>query len=821
MLRILKFSSDFGGFPVLRTPLILLSIFSLAFFTACNDTPAPVPAPPPTLEVSPLQISVTAGDAATALEARVTNSTANVLWTLEGAGTLSSMKGLSIKYTPPTELNAAGTAKVTVALEGTKLSQVVNISLAAKVKPYLPYVGFPADFPKTVYAGGPKLRFTATLGFQALGYKPASSGKTLSSTLDIDEIEWSLAGPGTLEPLKGEFTEYTPPDTLTAETPVTIMVQYKGYTGSPLVFFVHPKPVVPTLTLSPSSLTIVAGTAGVNISANLLGSTETVNWTLEGVGSLSNTSGKTTVYTPPSSVTTAQTVKLTARAGALSQSATLTVTPAPKLSLSPSSATLTAGDAGQTFTATLENSSEPVNWTLEGVGTLSGATGPMTVYTPPSSVTKEESVKLTARAGALQQSSNLIVRVKENLVTVTGLVTIGDAYEQLPLQGYKVGVLGKDLVDSDQNGTFRLENVKTPYNLIVVSSEKLVKVLYGVNDSFLRIYNDKNFSNVQENYFSIRGKGTLGSPALNVDYPKIDTIQYKVRPLDTSMPFNNIWLRLTKEFNGNFFFNDLLCKTSSSCKGEVEILRTIKDDKDIRFEFGHSGQYNFTNGGSFDVGIVELKPLEAKKFMVYTNLPPKHVFSDSYMLQYNFSNTNPSYAYGNPINEEGATWSSYIPKFDDGRIAISFSSRLLGTYGVKEYSNYVNMNIPRSYISTSFTMQLVPQLLNQSKEDLSVSSPLIWSRVAPNSIYTLDFNFSEFRLKLYTKNDSIVLPDLTKYGLAYPLSGGISFSLSSSDALKDISSYLKVTYNTQLTLVNVNNVYSESGFRDSIIRFIR
>jgi len=414
---------------VLRTPLALLSIFSLALFTACNDTPAP--APIPTLEVSPLQILALAGDAATTLEAKVSNSNAAVLWTLEGAGTLSSFKGTVTKYTPPAELNAASSAKITVVLEGTKLSQVVNIGL--KPKPavvVIPTVGASMDVSKPIYAGDAKIRFSVSLN--PLGPTPLSL-KPRSLPAEESKVEWTLEGPGQLDPIKGAFTDYTLPVSVTSQTQVSVSAQYQGRI-SKVSFNVLPKPLAPTLTLSPSSGSFTAGATGTAFTATLLGSTEALSWTLTGIGTLSSTTGKTVTYTPPSSVSKTETATLTVRAGSLSQSATLTITPQPTLTISPSSATFTAGNAGQSFSATLENSSETINWSLEGVGKLSSTTGKTVIYTPPSSVTKEEVVKLSARAGIA--INEVTVKVSPKALPIFTLSGSLDVLPTNPLTAY-------------------------------------------------------------------------------------------------------------------------------------------------------------------------------------------------------------------------------------------------------------------------------------------------------------------------------------------------------------------------------------------------
>jgi hypothetical protein len=80
----------------------------------------------------------------------------------------------------------------------------------------------------------------------------------------------------------------------------------------------------------------------------------------------------------------------------------------PPLSVSPASATAGPGDAPITFTATLSDSSETVDWSLSAdgaaAGTLSAATGSIVQYAPPSSVDAARTVTLTAAAGGVSQS---------------------------------------------------------------------------------------------------------------------------------------------------------------------------------------------------------------------------------------------------------------------------------------------------------------------------------------------------------------------------------------------------------------------------------
>ena len=392
----------FKWFPSLLLKFSHLALIALwvTLVTACSPTPLP----DALLSVTPQTLALEAGATAVSLTATVQNSNSEVKWALEGEGTLSSLKGKITNYTPPATLNTVVSAKITATLEGTKLSQLVSVTLSPKPK----LVITPPTDLSNVIAGGPKIRFSAALSSGVSGAKNKQAKQPRLSPLVPSLAQWSLEGPGSLDPSQGEFTDYTPPTEVNTSTPVKLTVRL-GTLEQTFSFNIQPKPLGAALSLSPSSQTITAGTVGTAFTATLFNSTEALSWSLTGLGTLSSTTGKTVTYTPPSSVSRTETATLTVRAGALSQQATLTIQPAPILTVSPSSATFTAGDTGQSFTATLENSLEPINWTLEGVGLLSSTTGKTVVYTPPSSVTKDETVKLTARAGFTFQTITLIV----------------------------------------------------------------------------------------------------------------------------------------------------------------------------------------------------------------------------------------------------------------------------------------------------------------------------------------------------------------------------------------------------------------------------
>jgi hypothetical protein len=83
----------------------------------------------PSVSVSPKTQTVTMGGAAIKLSATLANSSAAVLWTLKGEGSLSNTKGVSVDYTPPATIAAETTAEITATLEGTSSSAKTIITI--------------------------------------------------------------------------------------------------------------------------------------------------------------------------------------------------------------------------------------------------------------------------------------------------------------------------------------------------------------------------------------------------------------------------------------------------------------------------------------------------------------------------------------------------------------------------------------------------------------------------------------------------------------------------------------------------------------------
>ncbi len=96
-----------------------------------------------------------------------------------------------------------------------------------------------------------------------------------------------------------------------------------------------------------------------------------------------------------------------------------------KITVSPKTQTLQAGASAVAFSATLENSTATINWTLEpatGSGSLSATTGSSVNYTPPSTVANSLNVTVKATAGSISDSATVTINKPTALTSVSGTV---------------------------------------------------------------------------------------------------------------------------------------------------------------------------------------------------------------------------------------------------------------------------------------------------------------------------------------------------------------------------------------------------------------
>jgi hypothetical protein len=168
---------------------------------------------------------------------------------------------------------------------------------------------------------------------------------------------------------------------------------------------VHPIPV--SVTISPTSATVTAGgtqqfTATVQNASNTA-----VTWQVNGVTGGSATVGTISssgLYTAPATVPSPATIMVTAVSQAdptksASAQVTITAVPVVSVTISPTSATVTAGGTQQ-FTATVQNASNTaVTWQVNGVAGGNATVGTISssgLYTAPATVPSPATIMVTA-----------------------------------------------------------------------------------------------------------------------------------------------------------------------------------------------------------------------------------------------------------------------------------------------------------------------------------------------------------------------------------------------------------------------------------------
>jgi hypothetical protein len=147
----------------------------------------------------------------------------------------------------------------------------------------------------------------------------------------------------------------------------------------------------------------------------------------------------------------------------------------PTLSISPRSATVTAGGPAVLFKASQSGSSNAISWALTGPGSIAASSGAATSYLPPGSISAATTATLTASAGSSLNSSATITINPGGAITVVGKV-LDNSF--IPFAGAKVTIGTKSTL-SDVNGHFSLSGVDFPYDLTVtLTSPEKLGVLY-------------------------------------------------------------------------------------------------------------------------------------------------------------------------------------------------------------------------------------------------------------------------------------------------------------------------------------------------------
>ena len=390
--------------------------------------------PPVTVVVTPASASVQAGLGSQAFTATVSNSAnTTVTWQVSGVtggnavvGTISAA-GL---YHAPANVPAPAAVTVTAvsAADATR-SGTATLTITAPVSVSV------TPSTATVQAAVGSQVFTATV---------ANAGNT-SVTWQVNGVTGGTATTGTVS-ASGDYTAPASVPSPASVTVTAISAADPSRSGSSTVTITS----AVSVTVSPSSATAQAGIGSQTFTATVANSANTsVTWQVNGVVGGNATVGTISaagVYKAPASVPSPAIVTITAVSVADPThfgSATLTITAAVAITVSPSLASVHAGSGTQQFTATVTNGSTgAVSWKVNGIAGGSAAVGTVSaagLYAAPATVPSPATVTVTAVSNDdPTKTANATVTVTAAAVppTISGTpsttATVGKAYSFTP-----------------------------------------------------------------------------------------------------------------------------------------------------------------------------------------------------------------------------------------------------------------------------------------------------------------------------------------------------------------------------------------------------
>ena len=142
------------------------------------------------------------------------------------------------------------------------------------------------------------------------------------------------------------------------------------------------------------------------------------------------------------------------------------------VTITPSSARVTAGGPGVSFGGGVPNCTEMMNWSLSGPGSLDRNQGVPVLYTPPATVAALTTATLTATIGGLTRSAT--ITIDPAIAVLAGKVI---AASGAPVAGAEVWV-DSDSATTDADGAFSLPGVSPPYDISATSPNGLLTSFY-------------------------------------------------------------------------------------------------------------------------------------------------------------------------------------------------------------------------------------------------------------------------------------------------------------------------------------------------------
>jgi uncharacterized protein (DUF1800 family) len=328
------------------------------------------------------------------------------------AGTGASAVALSTTYVSPTQLTAtgyqgsAGTVPFKVSNPGTLYSNTVNVTFVTPI------------------------RISPATANVALG---ASKTFSVSGQTVTQAVTWTATA-GTIT----STGVYTAPTTMPSSPAVTITATGSaGQTGTAAVTLTQPLTQVAPPAFSPPAGTY---TAAQSVALNSTTSGASIRYTTNGT-TPSETAG--TLYSSAFSVGTTETVKAVAFKTGMSNSAVVSAAyiinlPAVSISVSPTTASLSATQV-QGITATVTNSTNlGVTWTLTGAGMLSATSstsGAPITYTAPATIATQTTVTVTATSSADGTKTATSIITLNPPVVSGGPITVSPSTVSVALNG--------------------------------------------------------------------------------------------------------------------------------------------------------------------------------------------------------------------------------------------------------------------------------------------------------------------------------------------------------------------------------------------------
>ena len=373
----------------------------------------------PQVSVFPTSAVLTAGQSQL-FSSKVTGSnTKTVVWAVNGVqggnSTLGTVSSTGL-YTAAVSILSATSVTITA-------TTLANPSATASAKVSLQSSGIVVTPGNVSLKAAQGQQFTATV-----------NGKASAVAWSLNPAIGSLSGSGM----------YTSPSSLTTTQTATVTASANGASGSATVTI---SPAV-TISISPSNISLKQS-GSQQFTTTVSGTTNTaVIWSLNpAVGAIS-TSG---LYTAPASITSQQTVTVTATSAADSSktaSTIVTLVPPVSITVSPTVSNLTSAQTQQLTATVTGTTNTAVTWSMNpAVGAISTSG----LYTAPNPVTSQQTVTVTAT------SASDTTKAAAATVTLTPPLTITST------------ALPSGTIGASYSTTMAAAGGKTPYSWSLVS----------------------------------------------------------------------------------------------------------------------------------------------------------------------------------------------------------------------------------------------------------------------------------------------------------------------------------------------------------------